>query len=165
MNKMLDARTGTITLIEGSTLSGKTRKMVELLKDAIKHQVPTLFVSLELTKEQVSNQVSLDETVLVIHNGYIEDICSKARILKADANLKLILIDGLTELYTKHKYCLGRSAILSLIVQQLKKLALELDIAVIITGPANVESEIKNINELDVKIINLNSIRKHQDRF
>ena len=55
MNKILDAKTGTITLIEGPTLSGKTRQTINILKDAIKHQVPTLFVSLELTKEQIEN--------------------------------------------------------------------------------------------------------------
>ena len=74
MNKILDARTGTITLIEGPTLSGKTRKMVELLKDAIKHQVPTLFISLELTTEQVANQVQLKDYIYITHNGYIEKI-------------------------------------------------------------------------------------------
>lgn len=138
MSNILDNRPGTLTILEGPTLSGKTRQMINILKDAIKHQVPTLFVSLELTTEQMANQVSLDGTVTVIHNGYIEDVCSKARILKADANLKLILIDGLTELYTKHNYCLGRSDILSLIVQQIKKLALELDVAIIITSNEDV---------------------------
>ena len=108
MNKILDARTGTLTLIEGPTLSGKTRKMVELLKDAIKHQVPTLFISLELTTEQVSNQVQLNEIVSIVHNGYIEDICNKARTLK---NIKLILIDSLIELNTKQKLCMGTSDI------------------------------------------------------
>lgn len=156
MNKILDART--ITLIEGPTLSGKTRKMVELLKDAIKHQVPTLFISLELTTEQVANQVPLDGAVLVIHNSYIENICNKARTLK---NIKLILIDSLIELNTKQKLCLGTSDIKFQILKQLKQLANELDVAVVLTGPANIEKEIKYINELDIKIVNLNSIRKH----
>ena len=134
MNKILDARTGTITLIEGPTLSGKTRKMVELLKDAIKHQVPTLFISLELTTEQVANQVQLKDYIYITHNAYIEKIYDIARTLKSDEDIKLIMIDSPTELYTKAKYCLGRSDILSLIVQQLKKLALELDVAIIITS-------------------------------
>lgn len=134
MNKILDARTGTITLIEGPTLSGKTRKMVELLKDAIKHQVPTLFISLELTTEQVANQVQLKDYIYITHNAYIEKIYDIARTLKSDEDIKLIMIDSPTELYTKEKYCLGRSDILSLIVQQLKKLALELDVAIIITS-------------------------------
>lgn len=158
MNKILDARTGTITLIEGPTLSGKTRKMVELLKDAIKHQVPTLFISLELTTEQVANQVPLDGAVLVIHNSYIENICNKARTLK---NIKLILIDSLIELNTKQKLCLGTSDIRFHILKQLKQLSNELNVAVIITGPANIKKEIKNINELDIKILDLYSIRKH----
>lgn len=158
MNKMLDARTGTITLIEGPTLSGKTRKMVELLKDAIKHQVPTLFISLELTTEQIANQVQLNEIVSVVHNSYVEDICNKAKSLK---DIKLILIDSLIELNTKQKLCMGTSDIKFQILKQLKQLANELDVAVVLTGPANIEKEIKYINELDIKIVNLNSIRKH----
>lgn len=134
MSNILDNRPGTLTILEGPTLSGKTRQMINILKDAIKHQVPTFFISLELTTEQINNQVPLDGTVSVIHNGYIEDVCSKARILKADTNLKLILIDGLTELYTKHKYCLGREDILSIILKQLKELAHELEIAIIISS-------------------------------
>ena len=88
MSNILDNRPGTLTILEGPTLSGKTRQMINILKDAIKHQVPTLFISLELTTEQVVNQVPLDGAVLVIHNSYIENICNKARTLK---NIKLIL--------------------------------------------------------------------------
>lgn len=134
MSNILDNRPGTITILEGPTLSGKTRKLVELLKDAIKHQVPTLFISLELTTEQVANQVQLKDYIYIAHNAYIEKIYDIARTLKSDEDIKLIMIDSLTELYTKEKYCLGRSDILSLIVQQLKKLALELDVAIIITS-------------------------------
>ena len=44
------------------------------------------------------------------------------------------------------------------ILKQLKQLADELDVAVIITGPANIETEIKNIHVLDIKNVNLNSV-------
>lgn len=158
MNKILDARTGTLTLIEGPTLSGKTRKMVELLNDAIQNQVPTLFISLELTTEQIANQVQLNEIVSVVSNSYVEDICNKAKSLK---DIKLILIDSLIELNTRQKLCMGMSDIRFKILKQLKQLADELDVPVIITGPANVESEIENINELDIKILDLYNIRKH----
>lgn len=156
MDNILDAKT--LTIISGPTLSGKTRKMIELLNDAIQNQVPTLFVSLELSTEQINNQVTLDETVSVVHNSYVEDICNKAKSLK---DIKLILIDSLTELYTKEKLCLGMSDIRFHILKQLKQLADELDVAIIITGPANIKKEIKNINELDIKILDLYSIRKH----
>jgi len=152
---IIDAKT--ITIISGPTLSGKTRMMIETLKDAIQHQVPTLFISLELTTEQVSNQVPLDGAVTVIHNSYAEDICNKAKSLK---DIKIILIDSLTELNTRQKLCMGMSDIRFQILKQLKQLANELDVAVIITGPANIKKEIKNINELDIKILDLYSIRK-----
>lgn len=156
MDNILDAKT--ITIISGPTLSGKTRQMLNILKDAIQHQVLTLFVSLELTTEQIANQVPLDKTSFVIHNSYIENICNKARTLK---NIKIILIDSLIELNTRQKLCMGISDIRFEILKQLKQLANELGVAIIITGPANIEKEIKYINELDIKIVNLNSIRKH----
>ena len=155
MNNILDVKTGTLTILEGPTLSGKTRKMVELLKDAIQHQVPTLFISLELTTEQVSNQVQLNEIVSIVHNSYVEDICNKAKSLK---DIKLILIDSLTEIVTRERYCLGQADIRFQILKQLKQLANELNVTVIVTGPANIEKEIKNINELDIEIVNLNSV-------
>ena len=74
MSNILDNRPRTITILEGPTLSGKTRKIVELLKDAIKHQVPTFFISLELTTEQIANQVQLNEIVSVVHNSYVEAV-------------------------------------------------------------------------------------------
>ena len=154
MNNILDVKTGTLTILEGPTLSGKTRKMVELLKDAIQHQVPTLFISLELTTEQVSNQVQLNEIVSIVHNSYVEDICNKAKSLK---DIKLILIDSLTEIVTRERYCLGQADIRFHILKQLKQLSNELGVAVIMTGPANIEKEIKNINELDIQIVDLNS--------
>lgn len=158
MNKILNAKVGTLTILEGPTLSGKTRQMLNILKDAIQNQVPTLFISLELTTEQVSNQVPLEETITVVHNSYVEDICNKANTLK---DIKIILIDSLMELNTKQKLCMGMEDIRFEILKQLKQLANELDVAIIITGPANVESEIKNINALDIKILDLYSIRKH----
>ena len=161
MSNILDNRPGTITILEGPTLSGKTRKLVELLKDAIKHQVPTLFISLELTTEQVANQVQLKDYIYIAHNAYIEKIYDIARTLKSDEDIKLIMIDSLTELYTKEKHCLGQADIRFHILKQLKQLSNELGVAVIMTGPANIKKEIKNINELDIKILDLYSIRKH----
>jgi len=165
INKIINAKAETLNIISGPTLSGKTRQMLNILKEAIQNQVPTLFVSLELAKEQVSNHVPLDEKAFVIHNSYVEDICNQARILKADKELKLILIDSLIELNTKQKLCLGTSDIRFHILKQLKQLANKLNVEIIMTGPANIKKEIKNINDLDINIVNLNSIRKHQNRF
>lgn len=144
-----------IAIISDKTFSGKTRQMLHILEYAIQHQVPTLFISLELTTEQVINQVQLNEIVSVVHNSYVEDICNKAKSLK---DIKLILIDSLIELNTRQMLCMGTSDIRFHILKQLKQLADELSISIIVTGPANVESEIKNINELDIEIVNLNSI-------
>lgn len=158
MSNILDNRPGTITILEGPTLSGKTCKLVELLKDAIKHQVPTLFISLELTTEQVANQVQLKDYIYIAHNAYIEKIYDIARTLKSDEDIKLIMIDSLTELYTKEKHCLGQADIRFHILKQLKQLSNELGVAVIMTGPVNIKKEIKNINELNIQIVDLNSV-------
>ena len=159
MNKILDAKT--LTIISDKTYSGKTRQMLHILEDAIQNQVPTLFISLELTKEQIGNQVSLKDYIYIAHNAYIEKIYDIARTLKSDEDIKLIMIDSLTELYTKEKHCLGQADIRFHILKQLKQLSNELGVAVIMTGPANIEKEIKYINELNIKIVDLDHIRKH----
>ena len=129
-----------------------------LLKDAIKHQVPTLFISLELTTEQVAYQVQLKDYIYIAHNAYIEKIYYIDRTLKSDEDIKLIMIDSLTELYTKEKHCLGQADIRFHILKQLKQLSNELGVAVIMTEPVNIKKEIKNINELNIQIVDLNSV-------
>ena len=59
-----------------------------------------------------------------------------------------MIIDGLIEIQTKERYCLGRSDIVSIIIQQLKELAQTLDISVMITAPSTVKELNNNKSEI-----------------
>ena len=63
----------------------------------------------------------------------ISDKCSNH--YKYLYDIKYLIIDGLIEISTKQTYCLGRGDILSVIIQELKKLAQALNISIIATAP------------------------------
>lgn len=132
-----------LSIIIGKTLSGKTTLILDILKDLIHNNLPTLFFSLELSKQQVIDKiVTVKEDKMFISNtNYIEDIYSKSKKLKCDANIQLILIDSITELRTKEKLCFGRGDIVSIMIKQLKELAQELDVQIVVTAPTNITTK------------------------
>lgn len=132
-----------LSIIIGKTLSGKTTLILDILKDLIRNNLPTLFFSLELSKQQVIDKiVTVKEDKMFISNtNYIEDIYSKSKKLKHDADIQLILIDSITELKIKENICLGRGDIVSIMIKQLKELAQELDVQIVVTAPANITTK------------------------
>lgn len=132
-----------LSIIIGKTLSGKTTLILDILKDLIRNNLPTLFFSLELSKQQVIDKiVTVKEDKMFISNtNYIEDIYSKSKKLKHDADIQLILIDSITELKIKENICLGRGDIVSILIKQLKELAQELDVQIVVTAPANITTK------------------------
>lgn len=165
LNNILDFKAEVLAIISGPTLSGKTKKMLDILKELTEYKLFILYISLELSKQEISKRVLLSERVIISNNNYVEDIKTKATKLKLEKDLKLILIDGVMDLRTKQEYCLGQADIKYEILKQLKDLTVELGIAIIMTGPDKIENEVKNIDTLDIKTIKINSARKHQDRF
>lgn len=122
-----------------------------------------MFFSFEIPKKHLLKIIGkIDDTGIVLGNtNHIEEICYVVR----RENFKIILIDGLSGIMTKYKYCLGKSGILSIFLKQLRGLSIEQNIPIILTGPDNLENEVKNIDTLDIKIIKINSARKHQNSF
>lgn len=143
LNKVIDDKTSKLTMLVGRTLVGKTTLMLDFFKDAIRKNIPTLFFSLELSKQQVIDKiVTVKEDKMFINNtNYIEDIYSKSKKLKHDADIQLILIDSITELKIKENICLGRGDIVSIMIKQLKELAQELDVQIVVTAPANITTK------------------------
>lgn len=152
---IIDTDKNHLSIIVGSTLSGKTTFMIERLKEVINNNIPTLFISLDLSKQNVMEKISFDEETLkskqiyIANNGYIENI---QKIVKA-FNIKLLLIDSITDLMTKEKYCLGRGDIISLIIKQLKELAQELNISIIATAPTSSETNNEDINNNPAEVL------------
>lgn len=152
-----------LIVITGPTLSGKTKIMLNILEELAINKIPTMFFSFEIPKKQLLKIIGkIDDTSIVFGNtNYIEEICYVVR----RGNFKIILIDGLSGIMTKYKYCLGKSDILSIFLKQLRDLSIEQNIPIILTGPDNLENEVKNIDTVDIKTIKINSARKHQNSF
>lgn len=137
MDDLIDIKTKGLTIIAGKLRSGKTTKMLDILNNAIEQKIPTVFVSLEWSKEEVLNLIPANNEVFIYDRqfmSYIERIVDKSRQLKSRVDVKLMLIDGLTSLKSKGRYTLGSADIKSIIIQQLKALSDELNIPIIATA-------------------------------
>ena len=137
MDDLIDIKTKGLTIIVGKLRSGKTTKMMDTLNNAIEQKIPTVFVSLELSKEEVLNLIPSNKEVFIYDRqfmSYIERIADRCRQLKAMVDVKLVLIDELTSLRSKGHYIMGSADIQSIIIQKLKTLSDELDIPIIATA-------------------------------
>lgn len=137
MDNIIDLKSKGLTIIAGKLRSGKTTKMIDILNNAIEQEIPTVFVSLELTKEQVLNLIPSNNEVFIYDRqfmSYIERIVDRCKQLKSRGDVKLVLIDELTLLKSKGHYIMGSADIQSIIIQKLKALSEELDIPIIATA-------------------------------
>lgn len=116
-----------------------TNAILELVEKLTNKHIPSLLYehnSEQQFKKLKSSEDKLNKSkVLLGQTLYLEDICNAARKHKKLYNIKILIIDGLTEISTKQPYCLGRGDIVSIIIQKLKKLAQELNIHIIATAP------------------------------
>mgnify|MGYP005764703891 CR=1 FL=1 len=84
---------------------------------------------------KLKEQKDKNSNIYVGHKSYLEDICKTTKNYKYLYDISYLIIDGLTEISTNQPYCLGRGDIVSIIIQELKKLAQELNISIIATAP------------------------------
>lgn len=137
MDNIIDINSKGLTIIAGKLRSGKTTKMIDILNNAIEQEIPTVLVSLELSKEEVLNLIPSNNEVFIYDRqfmSYIERIADRCRQLKSMVNVKLVLIDGITSLRSREHYIMGSADIKSIIIQKLKTLSDELDITIIATA-------------------------------
>lgn len=152
---VIDTNKKHLSIIVGPILSGKTTFMIDKLKEAINNNIPTLFISLDLPKQNVLEKISVSgeylksKQVYISNEGYIENIQKLAKAF----NIKLLLIDSITDLITKEKYCLGRGDIISIIIKQLKELAQELNISIIATAPTSPQTTNEDINNNPAEVL------------
>ena len=116
-----------------------TYKIMELVNDLKNNNISTLlyeFNSYEIwNKLQTKKDIFKNSNIYVGHKSYLEDICKTTKNYKYLYDISYLIIDGLTEICTKQPYCLGIGDIISIIIQELKKLAQELNISIIATAP------------------------------
>ena len=147
MDNILNIKTGTLTILLADPVSEvATDKVVELINSLSNNNIPTLlyeFNSYEIWNK-LKGQKDKNSNLYVAHKSYLEYICHNTKDYKYLYNIKYLIIDDLTEISTKQSYCLGRGNIVSIIIQELKKLAQELNISIIATAPTK-----PNIYELN----------------
>lgn len=151
MDDLIDIKTKGLTIIVGKLRSGKTTKMIDILNNAIKQEIPTMLVSLELPKEEVLNLIPSNNEVFIYDRqfmSYIERIADRCRQLKSMVNVKLVLIDELTLLRSKGHYIMGSADIQSIIIQKLKTLSDELDIPIIATALTDLNRQEFDVNPI-----------------
>lgn len=116
-----------------------TNKIMELVNDLKNNNISTLlyeFNSYEIwNKLQTKKGIFKNSNIYLGHKSYLEDICYTTKNYKYLYDIKYLIIDGLIEISTKQTYCLGRGDIVSIIIQELKKLAQDLNISIIATAP------------------------------
>lgn len=140
------------TLLANTKTELASNKIFEIVRDLASSNTSTLIYEFE--SEKHNNILKANESKLNDRNLYIgkdiilEDMCIEIKKYKELYNIKYLIIDGLIEIQTKERYCLGRSDIVSIIIQQLKELAQTLDISVMITAPSTVKELNNNKSEI-----------------
>ena len=138
MDNILNSKIGTLNLLLADHVSEvATDKVIELIKDLSNSNIPTLLFEFNSYQNWYKLQGPKDKkpNIYFGHKSYLEDICYTTKNYKYLYDINYLIIDGLTEISTKQPYCLGRGDILSIIIQELKKLAQELNISIIATAP------------------------------
>ena len=134
----MDTKQGTLTILLADPVSEvATNKVIELIKDLSNRNIPTLLYEFNTYENlhKLKEQKDKNSNIYVGHKSYLEDICKTTKNYKYLYDIKYLIIDDLIEIRTKRPYCLGRGDIVSIIIQELKKLAQELNISIIATAP------------------------------
>ena len=140
MDNILNNKIGTLTILLADPVTEiATNKIMELVNDLKNNNTSTLlyeFNSYENWYELNPKKETLKKSKIYLEQkSYLEDICYTTKNYKYLYDIKYLIIDGLIEISTKQTYCLGRGDILSVIIQELKKLAQALNISIIATAP------------------------------
>ena len=131
-------KSGTLNLLLADPVTEMaTDKVLELIIDLSNKNIPTLLYEFNTYENwhRLKEQKDKNSNIYLGHKSYLEDICYTTKNYKYLYDINYLIIDGLTEISTKQPYCLGRGDIVSIIIQELKKLAQELDISIIATAP------------------------------
>ena len=152
----MDTKQGTLTILLADPVSEvATNKVIELIKDLSNKNIPTLlykFNSYEvLYNLKKQKDIFKNSNMYFGHKSYLEDICKTTKNYKYLYDIKYLIIDDLIEIRTKRPYCLGRGDIVSIIIQELKKLAQELNISIIATAPT--KTTIDELEKDKVKLL------------
>ena len=149
LEKIINTNKPELTFLVGKTLCGKTTLIQEITKKMIKKHIPTLLFCFEMPKiitinniiERNSSELELNNLGIYLGTScYIEKMYDQIKELKLKENIKFIMIDGICSILTEKIYIMGRGDIISIIIKKLKELSKELNIPILVTAPANIET-------------------------
>lgn len=149
LEKIINTNKPELTFLVGKTLCGKTRLIQEITKKMIKKHIPTLLYCFEMPKTiTINNIIERNSSELELNNlgiylgtsCYIEKMYDQIKELKLKENIKFIMIDEICSILTEKIYIMGRGDIISIIIKKLKELSKELNIPILVTAPANIET-------------------------
>ena len=132
-----------------------TNKIMEIVNELKSKNTPTILY--EFNSYEYWYKLNLEKDTLkkskiyLEQKSYLEDICYIAKNYKSLYDIKFLIIDGLQEISTIQKYELGRSDIVSIIIKQLKELAQELNISIIVTAPK--KATIDEVKDDKIKLL------------
>ena len=106
-----------------------TISILEVLKNIkINKNESVLFFNTKLPIKNELNNVNVYST----NTNYIEGIFEISRKAKLKSNLKIIIVNDVIKIKTKSEYCLGQADVISKTIIELKKLAQELNVTILI---------------------------------
>lgn len=120
-------------VLNGKINCGKTTIATKLVNNAsYMEKINTLFFSLEKSESTIKRMINKDSNYLTIYDRpiTIEDIISKIK----EKEPKFVVIDYLQLIGFDKSKCLSRNKELELIKEDLKKLAKELNIKIVVTS-------------------------------
>lgn len=156
MDNILNNKTGILTILLADPVTEiATAKVIEIINNLKNSNTPTLlykFNSYEIcNKLQKPKDIFKNSNIYLCNKIYLEDICETTKNYKYLYDIKYVIIDSLIEISTKQSYCLGRGDIISIIIQELKKLAQELNISILVTAPT--KANICKLEKDDIKLL------------
>ena len=124
LDEIITLDSNKLILVYGKPAVGKTTFAVKLLNNVVSQNVPSLFFSLELSKESITNEKAdtlfIDDTANVTID-YIEGQCRK---FKQEQNIKFVVIDYLQLINFKEN--------MKVLGSKLKALAEELNVTILV---------------------------------
>lgn len=136
-----------LIILTGEILSGKTKMMIKLLKEALQKNEFVVFYCFEMNKTNVIQTLDCNISNVIINDKasrrkfFVEDILKDCEKINKYQKIDWIMIDGVFELQTKENYVLGQGDINSIILKKLKKTAQNLNIPIIVTAISGKKSK------------------------
>ena len=139
LDNIVKVNGGDLIIIASRPAIGKTNLAQNILSNvAIKENRPTAFFSLEESMEKIVNKLNILKDAPIFINANtpqtIDDIKRRTYELKEKENIELIIIDYLQLIQYDKSKLLSRDNEVEEILKELKLLAKELNVAIIVTS-------------------------------